>query len=334
MKICILARTVNLSAGGVGRFPKELTRNLEQRGHEVKVVALESKGLYKYFLDSFVLNRLKIPPYFNIYHSVSPMEAFSLPHFRSVSTILDIATITHPEMLGAGLDSPCKMKLGRRIFRQGVLTALKATKVTCISEDTKTEVERVFGYNRLLEVIKLGIREDLEPRPRTSKEFTIGYLGQLDPRKRLDTLIEAFKVSRADKLIIGGKGRSETYLKTLGDDRVLFKGYVIDEDLRDFYTSLDLFVFPSKIEGYGLPIVEAMACKIPVIVMQDSIIPWELKSRCIIVDDLRYVLGNKKYLLARINAMDLQSNYEFAKSHSWDKCTDEYLKVYKDVLDG
>jgi len=95
---------------------------------------------------------------------------------------------------------------------------------------------------------------------------------------------------------------------------------------------LDVLVFPSAIEGYGLPPVEAMACRKPVIVLNDAIIPWEVKSRCVIVEDLEFVLGSKSCLEGLLKSIDYDGNYRFAKEHSWDKCIDEYIELYKEVL--
>ena len=62
-----------------------------------------------------------------------------------------------------------------------------------------------------------------------------------------------------------------------------------DSKLGDFNNYLDVFVFPTWLEGHGLPIVEAMACKKPVIVLHDARIPWEIEGRCIIVEELECV---------------------------------------------
>jgi glycosyltransferase involved in cell wall biosynthesis len=203
-----------------------------------------------------------------------------------------------------------------------------------VSEHVKKEVIRIFGIDEdRVKVIKSGIRGDLEPLPKKDKVFRVGYLAQLDRRKRVDLLIKAFKKSDLDELVIGGKGLDEGILKILagGDKRIKFLGFIPDEELVNFYNSLDVFIFPTAIEGFGLPIVEAMACGKPVIVLDDAIIPWEVKRRCIIVENLDIVLGYKDYLERICKGIDIEGNYNWAKSHSWNKCIEEYEKLYEGV---
>lgn len=100
-----------------------------------------------------------------------------------------------------------------------------------------------------------------------------------------ELLIDAFK---ENELIIEGIGVDKDKLvsRARGDDRIGFRGLIPDSKLVDFYNYLDVFVSPTWLEGYKLPIVEAMACKRPVIVLHEARIPWEVKRRCIIVEEL------------------------------------------------
>jgi glycosyltransferase involved in cell wall biosynthesis len=134
------------------------------------------------------------------------------------------------------------------------------------------------------------------------------------------------------ELVIGGIGVDESRLRTLanGDDRIKFLGFIPDNQLKDFYNSLDTFIMPTIAEGYGLPIVEAMACGKKVVVREDENIPVEVKERCIVVPNLGwYTLGQDLGI-----KVDIGDNYRWAKEHSWEKCIQEYVEVYKEVVDG
>jgi glycosyltransferase involved in cell wall biosynthesis len=160
-------------------------------------------------------------------------------------------------------------------------------------------------------------------------------LGQLDRRKRIDLLIKKFKESKLDAdLYIGGIGVDRPLLESLveGDSRIKFLGFIKDEDLCNFYNSLDLLVMPTWMEGWGIPIVEAMACKVPTMILADAIIPSEVRNRCIIVEDLRLPFGNEAYLRGLLTSVDIDENYKWAKTHSWDKCVEEYIKVYEELV--
>lgn len=141
-------------------------------------------------------------------------------------------------------------------------------------------------------------------------------------------LIKDFLQANIDaELVIGGTGADGTRLRALTneDKRVRFLGFIPDDRLVEFYNSLDIFLFPTEREGYGLPIVEAMACKKPVVVLEDAIIPEEIKSRCIVVESLKEFFKNLK-----INS-NIEDNYRFAKLHDWETCVEEYIKLYQEV---
>lgn len=360
MKICLLTRTFNLKGGGIGRVSSGIRDELIKQGHEVHCISTDKEGLVPYFKYTLLDMPFRIPRGMDIYHALTPMESIWIPKEKGVSVILDLIAITHPDkyggrlgkgivtfhdifpithpkLQGAGLGySKIKSYIGRKYFEFACKQAVKCRYVVTVSEHVKKEVMRLFNVeeNRV-KVIKSGINSALEPQPKKDKIFRIGYLAQLDRRKRVDLLIKAFKKCRLGELVIGGKGLDEDMLKELVgcDDRIKFLGFIPDEELRNFYNSLDVFVFPTAIEGYGLPPVEAMACKKPVIVLDDAIIPWEVKKRCIIVEELDYVLGNKNYLEGLCKSIDIEDNYKWAKEHNWKKCVSEYLQLYKEVLE-
>src|SRR5258705_7617449 len=102
------------------------------------------------------------------------------------------------------------------------------------------------------------------------------FVGTIEPRKNLLTLVRAFEeivrsTSWHPQLVVVGKEgwlahELFAYLKTADiSDRVRFPGYVSDDDLRALYSSCQVFVYPSLYEGFGLPLLEAMACGAPVI---------------------------------------------------------------------
>jgi glycosyltransferase involved in cell wall biosynthesis len=121
--------------------------------------------------------------------------------------------------------------------------------------------------------------------------------------------------------VIGGSGNDYQRLKKLSQDdkRIQFVGFVPQEKQTDFYNSLDLFVFPSKIEGYGLPIVEAMACKKPVIVLSDAIIPEDVMSNCTVVENLTDLKTSGR--------LKMRNCLFFCQQHDWDKCAERLYRL-------
>ena len=216
-------------------------------------------------------------------------------------------------------------------FKTAASVASRCRFIACNSEYTRKELlEHLDVDESKVSVIRFGISRNLEPKTKRDSIFRIGTLSYLDPRKRIDLLIQAFLAANVDgELVIGGAGTDYYRLKRLAgqDRRIKFLGFIPDERLVDFYNSLDLFVFPTKIEGYGLPIVEAFACKKPTILLSDAIVPDEIKSRCTLVDNLADFLRNPKPV------QDIEANYSFARTHDWDTCVQEYLSLYQRVLE-
>jgi len=106
-----------------------------------------------------------------------------------------------------------------------------------------------------------------------NKIFTVGYVGGLGKRKNVELLIEAAKLlGNSVKVKIAGTGPQQENLGKLAEGlpNVEFVGFVSEDDLPEFYNSLDVFTFPSHYEGFGVPVLEAMACGIPVIAGNNS----------------------------------------------------------------
>jgi glycosyltransferase involved in cell wall biosynthesis len=169
-------------------------------------------------------------------------------------------------------------------------------------------------------------------RPATLRR-RFGYLGQLDRRKRVDVLVESFVRSRIDAdLMIAGTGPDNDKLRQLaGDDpRIIFMGFLPDSKLGTFYNSLTALVLPSYMEGWGLPAVEAMACGVPVVVLDDSVMPEEVRGRCYKVNSLAGWFDHMD------EGMKLERNeyVDWARSHTWDRCINEYENVYRRVALG
>lgn len=359
MRICLLTRTFDLKTGGIARVSSEIRDELIRQGHEIHCISTDKEGLVSYFSYTLLEIPFRLPRGMDIYHALTPMESIWVPKDKGISVILDLITLTHPilsggrlnksivtfydlapmtnpELHGAGFGaSNLKRLIAKRYFEFACKQAVKCKYVVTISEHVKKEVVKIFKVDEdKVKVIKAGIRPDLEPQPKKDSIFRAGYLAQLDRRKRVNLLIKAFRKSELDELVIGGKGLDEDLLKDLAkeDSRIKFLGFIPDDKLVEFYNSLDVFIFPTAIEGYGLPIVEAMACKKPVMVLDDAIIPWEVKKRCIIVPELDFILGNKDYLERVCKGVDIEGNYTWAKEHNWKKCVDEYLKLYKEII--
>ena len=337
MRICLITRYFTFRNAGIGRVSSEIANRLEARGHDVYRISTDTWSLYQYFRYTAFELAHKIPKGYDIYHALTPLEATYIPKNKGVVTFYDFIPVLHPEKAGTGLHSSWILNHGsRKYFKIASQIATRCAGLTAISEETKGELQAYFGVKKDITVVRLGIRSDLNPEPKFDDVFRIGYLGQLDRRKRVNLLVEAFHNSKVDgELVIGGTGPEEIRLKAIADNdsRIKFLGEVPDDKLPDFYNSLDLFVFPSWCEGYSLPTVEAMACKKPVFVLSDSIIPKVVREKCFKVDNLESLFSSINFWM-QLGEGRLESNYKFAKSHDWNRCVDVYEAIYQNIKES
>lgn len=165
----------------------------------------------------------------------------------------------------------------------------RATQIVAVSKQTKRDLEGIYGVDgNKIEVIHEGVDERFVPASSsrvTAVKQKYGlvhpYLlmvGTLEPRKNHLTAMRALLRLRQEGfahqlLIAGGKGwlfePIQTAVKQLGlQENVIFAGYVPEEDLPCLYSGADCVLVPSLYEGFGFSVVEAMACKTPVVCSQ------------------------------------------------------------------
>ena len=349
MKICLLTRRFDLSGAGVGRVSGEILKRLQDTEHEIIPISTDGNSLASYLKYSAIDIKRELPMDCNVYHALTPIESLWLPKNKAIVTFHDLFPIAYPDRQGAGIGADkVKQVIASRYFEMCSRVAARCKIITCNSIETKQDMVKYLKIpgDRII-VMKWGIRNNLEPKQKQDNIFRIGYLGQLDRRKRVHLLIEAFMQNKLEsELVIGGIGNEERALKQLaeGDSRIKFLGFIDNGELVDFYNSLDLFVFPTAVEGLGFPILEAMACKVPVVVLKDAAIPEIVKSRCAIIptealsrflaDAIAY-RDNLTWLLSQAGGFGwlLDSNCHFAKEFDWDKTVEGYLSLYKEIAE-
>lgn len=173
------------------------------------------------------------------------------------------------------------------------------------------------------------------------------YVGALEPRKNLLRLVEAFgRINLAlpqYKLVLVGASRlwkndrMTQLVAELGlQDRVIFTGYVPDEDLPAVYNGADLFCFLSLYEGFGLPVLEAMACGTPVVTSNTSSLPEVAGDAAMLVDpyDVDAIATAMRRVIEEPGlAQELrEKGLARASQFTWEKTARETIAVYEKVL--
>lgn len=333
MRICLISRYMNLRGAGIGRVASRLHEGLTARGHDVRVVH-DGASLAAYWWFSVARKPFLLPRDVDVYHALSPIESLWLPEHKSVVTVHDLFPVMYPMFQGAGIGEDKAVQwLSGEFFAHCLFKSSLCAAVAANSTMTASQYIRyVDGLKGRVDVIYLGIARELMPmhHPRANR-MRFGYLGQLDRRKRVDVLIRAFHESKIDAtLLIAGTGRDDDLLRKLaaGDDRITFMGFLPDNKLPLFYNSLTVFILPSYMEGWGLPAVEAMACGTPVAILNDTVMPYEVREKCVEVRDLRKWFDELQVMR---EAPERDKWVDWAMSHTWERCVDEYEKVYRSV---
>lgn len=242
------------------------------------------------------------------------------------------------------------------------LSVRRAARVIVGAESTRRDVIELAGARpERVVTVPYGVTDAFSPAAaEASADFRrrkglpdqfILFLGTLEPRKNIGRLIEAYALLRererpksVPKLIIaGGKGWFYENLFALvtalglGED-VLFTGYVPGDELVWWYRAALMFVFPSRFEGFGLPVLEALACGAPTITSNVSSLPEVAGDAALLVDpeDTEGLVSAMTRLLhePELRAALSQAGPRQAKQFPWSRTAAETAAVYRDALNA
>lgn len=234
----------------------------------------------------------------------------------------------------------------------------KADYLISISECTKRDLISHFKVpENKISVIYSGVTKNFYPRPeeeitRILKKYQIHndymfFVGTLQKRKNLDRLLEAYhKISKNHfkqlVLVLAGEPGwgGQEFISKIQDskleNKVRLLGYVPEEDLPALYSGAKLFFFPSLYEGFGLPVLEALACGCPVLCSNTSAIPEVAGNAAILADplDVDKLTQEGLKLLTDENLRQAlrQKGFEQIKKFSWEKMASEIIFLYKKIL--
>jgi len=211
-----------------------------------------------------------------------------------------------------------------------------------IANSTQTRDELLdLGVKNKIYVINLGVDErflvEREPNLKaTSEKFIVGYIGSFATNKNIPFLIVAARLIN-DKSIEFDFWGAKTYdynelVRMAKGCNVKFMGFAPEEKIVEIYDSFDVFVFPSLYEGFGLPILEAQARGLPVIIYKYGKIPREVRRYCFEAESpehMAQIIGQLKE--NGYNEKERKRAMDYARSFTWEKTARETLKVYKKI---
>lgn len=354
MKIAVDARMINMS--GIGTYIQNLMKNgcydialgrkdeIEKVDNKIDTIEFDSP-IYG------IKEQLKFP--YNKLRKEKP-DVLHVPHYNvpifykgnMVVTIHDLTHLLFPEFL------PNKFAFYYAKFM--IWIALKkANKVITVSENTKKDILKMFKVNPdKIKVIYNGVGEEFVEKDKKDiqylyKKFNIPenkkiimYVGNLKPHKNLERLLEAYskiKNKEGTSLLLVGKAFEKYNVlgekeKVLGiETQVIHTGCVTQNELVDLYNLADLFVFPSLYEGFGIPVLEALACGTPVICSNTSSIP-EVGGDFVgyfdplVINDITNMINNYKG-----NKKDDIEVTKKIKDFSWKNSSNKHKKEISEI---
>ena len=289
-----------------------------------------------------------------------PLDLFHSPDFvlpptgrtPAILTVHDLSFMRVPQFFVPGF---------RRYLEGAVKRAVaRARHVLADSESTRRDLVELLAVEaERITVVYPGVESRFQPvREETEREwvkaryhlpdrFILG-LSTLQPRKNFEGLIEAFSrllaaqgsepgIADLHLVIIGGKGWMYEDLLSLAErkgfgERVHFTGFVEDQDLPAIYTLAQVLAFPSWYEGFGLPVLEAMACGTPVVAANNSSLPEVVGEAGLLVDaaDVEGLASAIARLVLDEGLRErlIRAGFEQARRFRWQDAARQLLEIY------
>lgn len=291
-------------------------------------------------------------PYFEPFFLTLPLKK----PFPTVVTIHDLTPFVFPEHFAVGMRGSIKWFI-QKMSLQGT------ARVITDSEASKKDIVRFAGVpeNRV-HVVYLAASDafhlvkDKELLEKTRKKYKLPakfvlYVGDVTWNKNLPKLLEAIKKTDLTLVMVGKTLIEDTFDKSNpwnkdlvkiqklvnGDERIIRLGFVSTEDLVVLYNLASVFVIPSIYEGFGLPVLEAMASGTPVVTTRMGSLPEVTGDAAYLVDPydiesiangIREVLSSPE-LQGKLSRKGLQQ----AKKFSWKKTAEDTVSVYEKTLE-
>jgi glycosyltransferase involved in cell wall biosynthesis len=225
--------------------------------------------------------------------------------------------------------------------RSDLMVAVSAFTARQLEQFLKVEPARIRVIPHGARPLPLGVTSVNQP---TNREHMILFVGAIQRRKNVVRLVEAFEgIASGWKLVLAGSfgfGAEEAIQRIersprKNDIRVL--GYVPDPEMEDLYRRASVFAFPSLDEGFGMPLLDAMARGVPVLTSNVSAMPEVVGDAALLVDpsDVASIsqglwnLTNDGALRADLTQRGIKRSREF----SWEKAVGGTWKVYQELLD-
>jgi glycosyltransferase involved in cell wall biosynthesis len=276
---------------------------------------------------------------FDVYHEAAFFPFSPIKDLQTVFTIHDLSLIRYPQF------HPRERVLFSKLFLRRRCRGVKS--FLTVSDFTRNEASVLLGLRTgLMTTTHLAHDSEIFFQRKEAEvhdaliRFTVPekyflFVGTGDPRKNLSTVERALQLSGINiPLVVAGWSGWDK--EQAGRNRARFLGYVDDEDLARLYSGAVALLYPSTYEGFGLPILEAMACGCPIICSHRASLPEVAGNAALYLKDptdavelsdlLKLVASSKSLRSALIEAGALR-----ARLFSWGRTAEKTISVFSNM---
>jgi len=232
-----------------------------------------------------------------------------------------------------------------RFAEQARAAASRSDLIIAVSRFTARQVEELLNVEpSRIRVIQHGVRRPrTQPSPVARREQMILFVGALQVRKNVARLVEAFEqIDPGWRLVLAGSsgfGSAEILARIEASPRrqdIRVLGYVSDSDLTSLYERAAVFAFPSLDEGFGMPVLDAMAHGLPVLTSNVSALPEVSGDAALLVDptDVDAIAANLRKLIGspELREQSAEKGLAWSRDFSWEKAVEKTWQVYRELL--
>jgi len=342
---------------GIGFYTERLTASLQ------KLIAVGSK--YRDWQIELIENwKLKIGnfdlvhyPYFDLFFLTLPIKK----HALAAVTIHDVIPLVFPEHYPKGLKGWFKFQV-QKFSLKG------AAAVITDSQNSKKDIVKYLGFSKdKIFVVPLAPGEDFKPlaishqllvktrRKYFLPERFILYVGDVNWNKNIPGLVRACEKIEIPLVIVGKQAKRQDFDQTHPENKdlvwlqnkhrssiinhrssIILTGFVPTKDLAAIYNLAAVYCQPSFYEGFGLPVLEAMACGAPVVCSKTSSLPEVAGGAAIFVDpkDIKSISQGIKHVIENEEVKETfrKKSISRASQFSWKKTAEKTIGVYKKIL--
>jgi glycosyltransferase involved in cell wall biosynthesis len=234
-----------------------------------------------------------------------------------VVTLHDLAVLRHPKTFNRWTRTYSRLLLPRIVEA--------ATRVIAVSSFTASEAVELLGLDEAkVRVVPHGVEPPFEPEGQVAEGEYALAVGTVEPRKNLPRAVEAAQRAGIELRVVGPEGWGDVGVQSLG--------FVSDEVLSALYRGAQCLVFPSLYEGFGLPVLEAMACGTPVVTGNFGATAEVAGDAAVLVDpyDVDGIAAGIQEARRRRDELRAEG-LERVRGFTWDEAARQTLEVYREA---